>query len=541
MFLNTLSKVSISKRLLACFAFILFLLGLVALLSLSQISALSKSKKELVSNELTSLLLASDINKKADLAAISLLSILSTGDQSDRVTLYKSMDTQRAALKKSLESLKQILGAQAIKKVMAKQVAYENAFMSTVEQLELDSENALSHFRESTKPALNAFLDAIDELVETRKEQLYSEHQSGVSASERAITMVILLSCIALVISIALALIVAKSITLPLAESVSSAKAIANGSLNTLKTNNGKDELAALTEAFNEMCDGLKSHLKAIEQSSVDLDTSATELSVPVSSVAQGSNTQTDAVKRIAASIQQFVGEAEVAANAAKNARHQSNETRKLAIEGEQLIHKATQEFTKISDTICRSAEAVETLNKRAASVRELVTTVREIAEQTNLLALNAAIEAARAGETGRGFSVVADEVRSLANRTEQATSEINTVIDAMDQETQTAAMQITSGQNELKEGVSIIQQMVDPLNTLRRDAQASFEELEKLEASVTNQASESSDIQQNILNIDSLASENQNAAQAVSATTEHLKTISKSLGAQVRKFNVNY
>ncbi|WP_435276839.1 methyl-accepting chemotaxis protein [Psychrobium sp. nBUS_13] len=114
------------------------------------------------------------------------------------------------------------------------------------------------------------------------------------------------------------------------------------------------------------------------------------------------------------------------------------------------MIEQATRQFATISTTISDSADAVQGVHHRAKAVRDLITMISEIADQTNLLALNTAIEAARAGESGRGFSVVADEVRALAGRTAQATTEINRVIDGIDNETNNAVDRITAGQAEL-------------------------------------------------------------------------------------------
>lgn len=538
--LGLLSRVNIGLRLILSFTILLVLLGLIAILSLTRISSLTSANEDLVSEDLSHLMLASKADREASAAAINLLTILLTNDRNQRVPLYQAMDRHSGNLDALLNQLHSSDNSdRLLNTALEKRKAYQEALSDTVDLVELDIDDALAQFYETARPALSAFLSSVDNLVQDKQQSLLAEHQQGLIESENAQNTVIFLSIAALLSGIILTVLVSRSITEPISRAVNVAKKIAQGDLRSTEEISGRDEVSTLMEAFNEMIEGLRRHISLIQHSAQNLETSATALAVPVASVETGSKNQSDSVAQIIELVEAFSEEAAIAATTAKNTKNQSDSARKSAIEGEKLIQLATKEFTQISETISGSAKAVEALNERAAAVREMVTTIREIAEQTNLLALNAAIEAARAGESGRGFSVVADEVRGLANRTEQATIEINDVIDAIDKETKSAAFKITHGQTELEQGVSIIQKMVNPLENLKRDAQSSYEELELLEITVKKQAEESTNMQNNIAQIGESASLNFEAAEEVSATTSNLKDISDNLGSLVMEFNL--
>lgn len=538
MFQTLLTSLKIGPRLIISFSMLLVLMSVIAAVSANRISSLSTKNDDLVNHDLTHLLLAKDIKIEAEAAALRLLSILSARDREQRVTLYQELDAHTATLNKHLDKFSKQIGTKdGLDHVIKTRDEYQNSLRETVELVELDIETALEQFNDSTHPALKNLFGAIEEMIAKNTSHLLHEHELAMEDSQSARTLIFSIAIISIAIGAALTFLISRSITQPVTSAVIAAKQIASGDLSNRPAFSGNDEISELMKAFAEMNEGLCEHIAAIQQASQIVEESTSHMTQPVTSVENGSRTQNEAVSDIQHLVTAFTSDAIQASETAENAKLQSSNAKQLAIQGESLIHHATEEFKVIFETISGSAQAVETLSERASSVRALVTTVREIAEQTNLLALNAAIEAARAGESGRGFSVVADEVRSLANRTGQATSEINDVIDAMDDETKTAVIKITNGQKELEEGVNIIQKMVQPLNDLSQNAQASYQELEHLEISVSNQAKESTNIQEKLNNIASLAEENMAATQEVGHTSERLKDVSQNLCQEVSQF----
>lgn len=536
------ANLRIGKRLGLSFAVILILLGLMTWVASNSMSGLADASRQFVETDVTHVQLASGVNLSAQGAALVLLDILVTTDRAQRIPLYTAMDEYIAKLDSLLVALAERVTPEAqagLKAVIDTRDRYKAAFMETVEYVEIDPPMAIKHFHQETQPALSALLAAGEGLLSQKQAQMFDMQAQVESRATRDVRVLVLLTVVAILAGTALATLVSAGIVGPLQEAVQRADTIAHGDLTQVITPTGQSEIAQLLGAFAKMNTSLVSLISEIQQTVVDVDGSAAAVNQTTNHVQAGSGKQVAAVARIAEAVQQFASECRGAAQAADASIRQAESAQHLAKNGKNLILKASMEFEKISQAISDSAAAVETLRERSVSVRNLVTTVREIAEQTNLLALNAAIEAARAGESGRGFSVVADEVRSLAVRTGQATEEINGVIDAMDRETLDAVKRISEGRDEMTNGVALINEMVSPLSELSDSAEQSLLALRDLEQSVGQQSRSSETIARDVQQIDAMAQENQQAAQNVAATARRLEELSHSLSEQVRGFSV--
>jgi len=368
---------------------------------------------------------------------------------------------------------------------------------------------------------------------------MQAQQEKTKSGNNRARAFVLGILFVSLGLGLFLAVVTSRSIVGPLRAAVQGASKIAGGDFRQGHSERRNDEIGDLMVAFNGIGGNLGAIIASIKESSSYVEKSAKNLEKPVDQVVQSSFDQNNGLNRIDEAIAGFAQQNDNAARTAAEAKEQAESARDLATNGQVLISKASTEFQSIYQTIDESVAAVDKVRERATSVRDMISTVRSIADQTNLLALNAAIEAARAGESGRGFSVVADEVRSLANRTSEATAEINDVIDAIDSETQAAVEKIGDGKKEMENGVRMISDMVEPLTQLNTGAQSSLVQLEALESAVVHQADESRKVEAEVKIIGDLASRNCAAVEIVSNSTRELKQVSEKLGDQVKQFIV--
>lgn len=469
-----------------------------------------------------------------------LLSILATPEREARIPLYTEMDARVAQLDVVLKALGEAVSASQtplLEAVVLARGTYKSAFMETVEWVEIDPKKAIKHYAQQTQPALNALLAASEQLLNQQKQDMAEQQLLKEKESLRHRQILWFIAFVAILAGALLAVVVSAGIVRPLRVAVARANNIAQGDLTQKIKPEGESEIAQLLQAFATMNGSLVKLISEIQQTVTEVEASTEAVNNNTGTVEQVSHKQVEAVARIAEAVHKFTLDSKDAAVAAVSSISQAESARDLAKNGKALILRASTEFDKISQAISDSAVAVETLRERSVSVRNLVTTVREIAEQTNLLALNAAIEAARAGDSGRGFSVVADEVRILAVRAGQATEEINGVIDAMDRETLDAVKRISEGREEMGNGVALINEMVGPLTELSDSAEQSLCVLKDLENTVEAQSRSSAVIEQDVHKIDAMAQENEIAAHNVAETAHNLEALSRSLTQKVKEF----
>jgi len=540
--MSFLRKINIRNRLILSFSILISLLLIISVVAVTNLKTTSQFSEKLITQDVEQGLLAAKVQTLAQSSAINLLLILNTQERDLRVALYKELDINNQQLDDILTTLTMRDGKmvdEKLARLVEMRSIYSKEFLKTVDFVEWDPESAVIQFNEHTHPALSNLLQAIEQYISEQNVATVDSFQEIKAQSGYYINLMCLLAIIAIVVGIVLAVFVSRSIVLPIKDAVLAAKRMSKGDLRFSEQDLGRDEVSQLNRAFILMADELSMLMSNICKSAMSVQNSSTTLDGSVDFIANSVKVQLTAVGSIAESVSHFSEQSNLAAVATSQAKEQANSAKLLANEGQQLIDKATQEFAVISASINRSSEAVDTLKMRSESVRKLVTTVQKIADQTNLLALNAAIEAARAGESGRGFSVVADEVRNLALRTSDATQEINEVIDAIERETDISVQTITSGRLELESGIAIISEMVKPLGELNDGAQISAEQLALLESSVVAQANDSEKIELELQKIKKMSADNEDTIVKIADTTESLGELSQDLESNISKFKL--
>ena len=318
-------------------------------------------------------------------------------------------------------------------------------------------------------------------------------------------------------------------------------KDIAQGDMsgNMLKVT-GKDELSDLTIAVNKMSSSLLNLVKETAASMNEASKGTNEILVANQTMASGVNNQSEQIGQIASAVEELSNSSLEVANNCINASENSTSALALAKSGGEVVKSTSAQIISIKEAFDSSSKAITSLNSQSKEIEDILNIIKGIADQTNLLALNAAIEAARAGEQGRGFAVVADEVRQLAARTTEATAEVETAIASMNQETSHAVTMMAEGSIKVDRGVDMTNEAATSLKDIIDSVDNMVERIQAIAATAEEQSMTTAEVAQNTEAASALSKEVENGinnvVQLSTAVTSKTEVKTKELLAMVSK-----
>lgn len=292
----------------------------------------------------------------------------------------------------------------------------------------------------------------------------------------------------------------------------------------------GSGEVADVATAFNKLIASFQTIIGKVFFNSIEVGRAAQEVLHEANRVASGSNRQYAAALATADAMAQLTDNMNQVSQHAHETAQISQSASDLSEAGVGIASHASSEMDRIAQSVTQSAGVVKALGERSLAISGIVQTIREIADQTNLLALNAAIEAARAGEQGRGFAVVADEVRKLAERTSQATGEISQMIGAIQSETHSAITAIAAGTDQARTGAGLARQAADSLEKINCGARDTMVKVDAIATSIKEQSSTGHDIADHVRSIMEMAQGNSGAAEQTLREAGQLEYMSANL-----------
>lgn len=300
-----------------------------------------------------------------------------------------------------------------------------------------------------------------------------------------------------------------------------------------------EDEIGLTAQALNRLIDKLQGNLKTILERSASVAHSANQMAATSGQVAIASHQQSESAANMAATVEQMTVSINHVGDRASEADRLSTQSGTLAASGESIIGKTVDDINKISDTVHQAADRIRELVENSQRISSVVAVIKEVADQTNLLALNAAIEAARAGEQGRGFAVVADEVRKLAERTSASTQEISKTIESMRTGADEVAMRMESVVAEVGRGVDSASKANEAINQIGIGSRNAVEMVQEISSAIREQASAMTTIAQQVERIAQMSEESSAAADNSAQVAKDLDNLATEMQHIVRAYRL--
>ncbi|UQS18048.1 methyl-accepting chemotaxis protein [Pseudomonas sp. HS6] len=382
--------------------------------------------------------------------------------------------------------------------------------------------------------------DQMSELVaELRKQGTEQSALISAGADRTVMLGILVMLASGLLIGLLSLWLVNRNLVDPIRKLIDYVTQLSKGRLVERVSSDRQDELGNLAAAANTLRDFLAETFNHLQRSAKDLDSASGELNAIATVMAGGTNEQFNRTDQVATAMNEMSATAQEVARHAADAARAADDADQSAQQGEKVMQSTIHSITQMRGEIANTATVIRRLEADSGRIGKVLEVIRGIAEQTNLLALNAAIEAARAGEAGRGFAVVADEVRNLAQRTAESIIEINQIIQSVQTGAVDAAHAIDSGQTRSDESVEQVTQAGAMLERITHAVEAIRDMNRQIATAAEEQTSVAEDISRNLTEITSIASTNLDNVQRTESASQNLHGLSGQLNDVTARLSV--
>jgi methyl-accepting chemotaxis protein len=535
---------NIAARALLGFALIGILMIVLGVFALSQMSKIRAAGENIESNSVPSITSLDDFTQltlRLRVLSYRLLLNREPDVQAKTVQLFELRNEQIAKAQAKYEKL--IAGPEEqaaydeYKRLLGQYRQLESRMkqLSAAGQVE-DLRNMLNTDLLSNSEQVNTVLD---KLVKINTQQTSDSNKAAGEQYSSAFVLVLVMLAIATFMTFLFAWLLTRSITQPINLAVEAAEEIAEGNLTRPIHIDGDDEAARLLRAMEKMQNKLRDTLQRISGSATQLASAAEELNSVTDESARGLVQQNNEIEQAATAVNEMTSAVEEVARNAVSTSEASREATGSVGDGRDLVMETVGAIERMSSDVQSTSQLIGDLANESRDIGKVLDVIRGLADQTNLLALNAAIEAARAGEAGRGFAVVADEVRALAHRTQQSTSEIERMIGSIQDGTEKAVTSMRNSTERAESTLNIAKGAGLALDTINGAVQQINERNLVIASAAEEQAQVAREVDRNLVNIRDLSVQSAAGANQTTAASNELARLAVDLNGMVARFKV--
>ncbi|NMX69303.1 methyl-accepting chemotaxis protein [Pseudomonas sp. WS 5059] len=376
--------------------------------------------------------------------------------------------------------------------------------------------------------------------IVSRSEALYDiQLQRRDAESVQARSLQLISTVLALLVGIIAALVITRQITRPLQETLAVVERIASGDLSHNIQVTRRDELGVLQQGIQRMGTTLRELISGIRDGVTQIASAAEELSAVTEQTSAGVNSQKIETDQVATAMHEMTATVQEVARNAEQASQAASAADGQAREGDKVVAEAIAQIERLADEVARSTDAMAHLQQESNKIGSVMDVIKAVAEQTNLLALNAAIEAARAGEAGRGFAVVADEVRGLAQRTQKSTEEIEGLVAGLQNGTQQVAAVMNNSRSLTDSSVELTRKAGVSLENITRTVSNIQSMNQQIAAAAEQQSAVAEEISRSIVNVRDVSEQTATASDETAKSSVELARLGSQLQQMVSHFRV--
>lgn len=534
---------SIQNRLVITFSIAIALIVLLGFLSLSSMKNIRSEADLIETNILPAMTSLGDLNSNLMRVRIYTLRIIGDDNDVDVRNHALKIDEFKKEIKKYRSDYEKTIYLDSERKLFDEfRVAENDYYREQEEIISLALTNKRSEINKiigKVNSSAEKMASLLRDIVMANKDAADEARVNSMKEYENSFMRVLIIVSIAIFLSIIIAVILSRSINVPLNAVVSSAEVIAQGDLTQLIKVEGSDEITRLANALKIMQGNLREAIKQISSSANQLASAAEELNSVTEDSSRGLQLQNDEIQQAATAITEMSSAVDGVARTAQQTSEASIESAKYASQGKIRVTETTAVIIDMNNEMVVNTEVISQLASQVASIGKVLDVIRAVSEQTNLLALNAAIEAARAGEAGRGFAVVADEVRNLAHRTQVSTGEIELMVQQVQLSAEQAVTSIQNTSLKSSHAQNVANQAAETLELITSRIISISDSNHIIASAAEEQSNVAREIDTNILKISDLASQTAAGSHQTTASSIELTRLAVELNDLVTRFKV--